>query len=264
MIWRVSFLHRTAAMLRSAALLAGFVACAAPGDEALDGSGGKEDRGTSSRFVEVDAGHSTLTFRRYIHAALDELAAHDSELAQLTLSSIKAGYVKIDELADLTCGDFLRVRADLPALGLEPADHARLRTRGSDVTAAIAGEIDGYMWSNRIYVSRGQEPVRLAATLIHEVNHVVNRSEVGYYDDLPTSAFLHEYRAFYAEAEFDPGYYEDVELVDYVIENYELDRSKIPAAILDEPLTEMLLPTTAAWRERDVGSDVEAPADCSP
>lgn len=250
-------------MLRTVGILAAFVACAAPPDDGSDGSGGKEDRSTSARFREVDPTHTNATFRGYIHKALDKLAAHDSELARLTLASIKAGHVLIDELADLTCGDFLRVRDDLPDLRLAVTDHARLRERGSDITAAIANEIDGYMWSNRIYVSRGQDAQRLAATLIHEVNHVVNRSEVGYYDDLPTSAFLHEYRAFHAEREFDPSFYEDVDLVDYVLTNYELDRTKIPAAILDMPLTPTLLPDAVAWRERDVASDVEPPADCS-
>lgn len=244
-------------------LLAGFVACAAPADEAGDATGGKEDRSSTSRFDEVDPSHTNATFRTYIHRALDLLVAHDSDLARLTVSSIKAGYIKLDELADLTCADFLRVRMDLPDLGLVPTDHARLRERGSEITAAIANEIDGYMWSNRIYVSRGQEPRRLAATLIHEVNHVINRSEVGYYDDLPTSAFLHEYRAFYAEAQFDPDYYEGVDLADYVITNYELDRSKIPASILAAPLTPLLVPDAAAWRERDVAGDTEEPADCS-
>jgi hypothetical protein len=247
-------------------ILAGFVACAAactaPTDEDPEKAGGKSDGGTSSRFVEVDPTHTNLTFRTYVHRALDKLEAHDSELATLTAASIEAGRVRIDELADLTCGDFLRVAKDLPALNLEPSDHALLQRRGSEVTAAISNELDGYMWSNRIYISRGQDPQRLAATLVHEVNHVLNRSEVGYYDDLPTSAFLHEYRAFYAEREFDPAYYEGIDLVDHVIENYELDRTRIPSAVIASPLTPKLLPTTTAWRERRVDRDVEEPASC--
>lgn len=255
----------TAAMLARLSILAAFVACAAcaaPGD-AVDGggTGGKTD-GTG-RFVEIDPSHSNPTFRAYIGRALDALEEHDSELAHYTLESITAGHVLIDELSDLTCGDFLRVARDLPDLDIQPGDYEDLTPR-SELTAAIANEIDGYMWSNRIYVSRGQDATRLAATLIHEVNHVINRSEIGYYDDLPTSAFLHEYRSFYAESLFDPDSYDGVDLVDYVITNYELDRSKIPAAILADPLTPVLMPTAAEWRTRDVDSDVEEPADCSP
>ena len=240
-------------------MLAGLVACAAPAEDDVDDLGGKDDRGTSSRFVEVDPTHTNATFRAYVHMALDKLAAHDSELARLTLASIKAGKVRIDELADLTCQDFERVRRDLPDLGLTPADYALLKRRGSEVTAAIAGQIDGYMWSNRIYVSRGQAPLRLAATLVHEVNHVINRSEVGYYDDLPTSAFLHEYRAFHAERELDPTFYEGVDLVDHVVTSYALDRGKIAPEVLASPLTPRLLPDAAAWQERAVAHDPPDP-----
>lgn len=239
-----------------------FAACAEPGaddpsDETPDDKG---DRGTATggRFTEVDPTHSSKAFRSYIGKALDVLAADDSELAQLTLRSISAGYVKLDELADLTCPDFERVRADLPDAGLTPDDFGTLAAKRT-----IEAELDGYMWSNRIYVARGQSAVRLAATLIHEVNHVVNRSEVGYYDDLPTSAFVHEYRSFYAEAQFDPEEYAGIDLVDYVITNYELDRTKIRASVLAHPLTPQLLPTAEAWRARDVTADRETiPAAC--
>ena len=252
--------------MRLVPVLLGILVCAActaagdghaAGDETLDDKG---DRGTATggRFTEVDPTRSSKAFRSYIGKALDVLAADDSELAQLTLKSISAGYVKIDELADLTCPDFERVRADLPDAGLEPEDRGTLAAKRT-----IEAELDGYMWSNRIYVARGQTAQRLAATLIHEVNHVVNRSEVGYYDDLPTSAFVHEYRAFYLEAQFDPAEYAGVDLAGYVIDNYELDRSKIRASVLAQPLTPQLLPTPAAWRTRNVTADRETvPAVC--
>lgn len=249
-------------MLVRLSILAAFVACAAPADDSVDGSGGgKAD--SSQRFIEIDATHSTPTFRTYIHKALDMLEADDSELAQLTAHSIEAGYVKVDELSDLTCEDFIRVGTDLPDLHMDAHDYASLTPR-SDLATSISNELDGYMWSNRVYISRGQDTRRLAATLIHEVNHVINRSEVGYYDDLPTSAFIHEYRAFYVEAQFDPAEYEGMDLVDYVITNYELDRSKVHAEVLAHPLTPKLLPTAAAWRSRRVQDDVEVPQDCSP
>jgi hypothetical protein len=255
-------------MLRLAVTL-GFACVAATGcatapdelDE--DISDGKGDRAGGSRFDEVDPTHSTASFRKYIGKALDALDAHDSELAGRTLWSIEAGYVKIDELRDLTCADFERVRADLPDAGLTPEDRERLHTRGSDVAATIENELDGYMWSNRIYVSRGQSPIRLAATLIHEVNHVLNRSEVGYYDDLPTSAFIHEYRAFYAEAQFDTEYWAGTNIVDYVIREYELDRNKIKPSVLAQPLTPRMIPDSRGWRIRNVTGDREdLPAVC--
>lgn len=252
--------------MRRLALLLALSACATTGDDFEDGvSDGKGDRSGGSRFDEVDPTHSTKTFRDYINKALDKLDAHDSDLARLTLWSIESGFVKIDELRDLTCADFERVRADLPDAGLEPSDRATLHARNSAAARAIETELDGYMWSNRIYVSRGQTPQRLAATLIHETNHVLNRSEVGYYDDLPTSAFIHEYRAFYAESVFDPAEYEGIDLVDYVIENYELDRSKIKPSVLATPLTPKLLPDPRSWKVRNVRADREVlPAVCQP
>lgn len=248
--------------MRAAWLLLLTTACSAmpdaeDEDDFVTDGGGKADDPNERRFVEIDPSHSTVTFRRSINRALNKLAAHDSELAQLTLRSIEDGLVLIDDLRDLTCADFERVRADLPEANLSPEDRATLHVRGSDATAAIEAALDGYMWSNRIYVARGMTTQRLAATLVHEVNHVLNRSEVGYYDDLPTSAFLHEYRSFYAESLFDPEEYEGVDIVDYVIVNYELDRSRIPAAILANPLSPRLLPDAEGWTARKPLDDVE-------
>lgn len=243
--------------------LVGLVGCAEPvEDEDITAvNDGKGDRDSGSRFDEVDPSHSTRTFRAYIEKALDEMEEEGSDLARLTLESIENGRVKIDDLRDLTCADFERVRADMPDAGLEPEDRATLHSPTSAAAKAIENELDGYMWSNRIYVSKGQTAKRLAATLIHEVNHVVNRSEVGYYDDLPTSAFIHEYRAFYAESLFDPEEYEGIDIVDYVITEYELDRSLIHPEVLEKPLTPRLLPDRAAWKQRKVSADVEEVPD---
>jgi hypothetical protein len=260
-----TLLHRTKRMRCAALLVATLVACVSPGagdDDDLVDDGGKGDGGTSSRFTEIDATHTNKTFRTYIENALDELEASDREVARYTAQSIAAGHVRIDELSDLTCADFLHVIKDLPDLHLKPSDYANLKRRGNANTAAITAELDGYMWSNRIYVARGMEARHVAATLVHETNHVLNRSEVGYYDDLPTSAFIHEYRAFYVERTFEPEEYAGVDLVDFVITNYELDRAKIHPEILAHPLTPKLLPTPTAWQARDVSSDVEEPATC--
>ncbi len=247
-------------------LLLACVACTAPATAELedDGPDGKEDGGSSSRFVEVDPSHTNAAFRKYIHRALDKLEANDTEIAALTLLSIKAGHIRIDELADLTCKDFERVRKDLPNLALEPADRDRLHDRDKEVATAIAGEIDGYMWSNRIYVSRGQSAQSLAATFVHETNHVINQSDVGYYTDLPTSGLIHEYRAFHAERMFDPSAYEGVDLVDYVLTEYDLDRTKVKPSVLANPLTPHLLPDEDAWTERRVQDDPVEPIDCDP
>lgn len=227
-------------------------ACAtSPIDDELD-----DERGDlEGAFAEIDTAHSNVTFRRYIDGAIRLLERDGSDLATLTAKSIRDHHVKIDELVDLTCWDFERVRADLPDAKLVPADYHRLQDRGSPIAKVLTEELDGYMWSNRIYVSRGQPVRRLAATLIHEVNHVINRSEVGYFDDLPTSGFIHEYRAFHAESLFDPDTWKGIDLVDHVIENYEFDRTKIAPATLAQPLTPTLLPDAEAWKTRKVDAD---------
>lgn len=246
--------------------LGGCVDAVEPEDELDLGElgGGKEDRGGApGGFVEVDAAHSNATFRKYIERAIVKLEQDDSQIAQLTAKSIRSGRVKIDELSDLTCWDFERVIEEITPGVLTSADWAHLHDVGGDVDDTLAAEIDGYMWSNRIYVSRGQPVMRLAATLVHETNHVINRSEVGYWDDLPTSAFLHEYRAFYAEAMFDPDEYEGIDLVDHVLELYELDRGAMDPEVLAMPLSPRLLPDAKAWTARKVASDpVDDPATC--
>jgi hypothetical protein len=230
-------------------------ACAVPPDGDVESAEGKEDRGGGPAFLEVDATRSSAGFRRYVGGALAHLEAHPAPIARLTARSIREGRVRVDEIADLTCWDFSRLLDDLGGVDLEPADWQDLRDGDGAVEATVAAGIDGFMWSNRIYVARGLSTRRLAATLVHEVNHVINRSEHGYYDDLPTSAFLHEYRAFHAERLVDPASYEDLDLVEHVIELYELDGALIPEAILADPLTPRLLPDASAWRERRVEDD---------
>jgi hypothetical protein len=215
------------------------------------GDDGKEDRGGAPAFLEVNPAHTSSTFRRYIGRALTLLEASDSRVAKLTFASIRDGRVRIDELADLTCWDFERARQEIA-----PDDPGA-------TAETLSAEIDGYMWSNRVYVSRGLSAKRLAATLVHEVNHVINRSEVGYFDDLPTSAFLHEYRAFHAERLFDPDSYAGVDLVEHVIDLYELDGELIPDTVRQHPLTPRTLPDAEAWRLRRVEDDpVERDEDC--
>jgi hypothetical protein len=233
-----------------------------PGGLTGDGDD-KEDRGgTLPWFVEVDASHSSANFRDYVGRAVRMLEKDETEIARLTAGAIRTGKVRIDELVDMTCWDFERARKDVTT-PLASTDYPRLRQPNSAVARAVTSELDGYMWQNRIYVSRGQTTRALAGTLIHEVNHVINRSEVGYWDDVPTSGFLEEYRAFYAERLFDPEAYEGVDLVDHVIELYDLDRAALPAEILADPLTERLLPDDAAWRERNLAGDVpDVDADC--
>lgn len=227
-----------------------FGACLGAPDAAQQGSADE------STFREVNTERSTRAFRDYIAKGLRKLAETDNDIARSTLEAINAGYVQVDEFADFTCADFERVIKDFPKHNLSLADFSSLTSR-SAIIKRLEDEMYGYMWSDRIYVARGLSAEKLAATLVHEVNHVINRSETGYYDNLPVSAFLHEYRAFYAERQVYPDPNQERDLVKFILETYELDRDKMPADVLANPLTPILLADQAAWLQRAPWNDVE-------
>ncbi len=225
---------------------------------------GKQDRdGVPRGFAEVDPTHTSASFRRYVNQALLVLRDHPTEIGRLTYASIVAHRVRIDELVDLTCADFRRALAD--TTGLSIADYARLHDAHSGAAKQLTEQLNGYMWGDRIYVARGLTSQQLAATLVHEVNHVLNRSEIGYYDDLPSSAFREEYRAFFAERTFDPRPFDGLDLVAHVIELYDLDRDGIDPSLLKTPLTPRLLPSATAWQARGLDpadDERSSAADC--
>lgn len=213
--------------------------------------------GRPKNFIEVNAAHTSTSFRQYVNAALRVLATDNTEIGQLTWQSIRAGRVRIDELADLTCNDFERVRNDFKdtGLGLTERDFVHLHDSDSPALSKLTDALYGYQWSNRIYITRGQSADQLASTLVHEVNHVLNHSELHYYDDLPTSGFVEEYRAFTAERRFRPSRWEGVNMIDYVCDNYEWDRTKVHPAVIASPLSPEMLATDANWEIRDVAGD---------
>jgi hypothetical protein len=159
------------------------------------------ERGMQHVFLEVNPDRTSAAFRRYVGAALDELKNSKTPIGRMTHDLISSGKVRIDELSDLTRGDYLHVRRELRKTGVNlPADHKVLDDKRSSAWRAITNDMDGYMWDDRIYVAQGLSPRDLATTLVHEVNHVLNQSEEHYKDD--ASIFVEEYRAFYSEALF--------------------------------------------------------------
>ena len=159
-------------------------------------------------------------------AALAELARVGSEgssgrqrrLAAETLARIEAGVVLIGAIDGARGMDLWHMCKDLDANDAcagnpPPADEAAGWSGDEALRDALAAELDGYMWGNRLYFrfDDALAPSALASTLVHEVNHVLNRSECSYYEDYfahevePTLAFLEEYRAFVAECVFRRG-----------------------------------------------------------
>lgn len=155
-----------------------------------------------SRFKEVNTARSSPEFRAYVGKALEVLKNSPTPIGKATYRYITSGKVRIDELGDLTRPDFNRARKTLAGWGVKLAkdDFERLGDKRSRAHRAVEENLTGYMWDDRIYVEPGLSAKKLAATLVHEVNHVVNRSEEHYRSD--TAAFTEEYRAFYAERLF--------------------------------------------------------------
>lgn len=194
------------------------------GATAADPKGDRGDGAHAYRTVQDEAlpadAHATLS------AALDELArvrvegssGRQRRLAAETLARIEAGVVRVEAIERARGMDLWHMCKDLDAHAAcngEPptGDEAANWEGDAALRAALASDLDGYMWGDRLYFrfDDALEPSALAATLIHEVNHVLNRSECSYYADYfahevePTLAFLEEYRAFVAECVFRRG-----------------------------------------------------------
>jgi hypothetical protein len=166
---------------------------------------------STPRFREVNPARSSARFRGQIHAALDVLrraARSGDAIAGATYDAIVSGRVRIDALADLRRDDYLRVRRDLMKGGVtlpgydEGLGAPNTPGHGRALRAITSG-VAGYMWDDRVYVDTRLSAFELAATLVHEVNHIFNQSEEHYRS--PRAILVEEYRAFYAEHLFRHG-----------------------------------------------------------
>ena len=197
---------RAIAIVIAATAALSLAGCAAE-DEPFDDQGC-----TNLAFDEVDAANTSAAFRATVEGALAEMCASQiaSNLGYETYRSIASGLVQVDQLSDLSDFDY---RTVLVFYGLSPEDITR-----DEAIAMLEQDLAGYMWGNRVYINIDQSSVSLAATLVHEVNHVLNRSDENYYLPLdrevsdaerveilnaltedPGRAFSEEYRAFYLE-----------------------------------------------------------------
>ena len=159
-------------------------------------------RSEPASFKEVRPERSTADFRKTVQQALEVLRTSKTEVGRATYAYVTTGRVKVDELNDLTRPDYHRVRRDLKKWtdALRPEAYESLANPRSPASKALDRLLNGYMWDDRIYVAKGLSPQKLASTLVHEVNHFLNRSEENYRGD--TNALLEEYRAFYVEKLF--------------------------------------------------------------
>ncbi len=159
-------------------------------------------RATTAHWVEVNAKHTSPAFRAYIARGLEVLRTSKTPIGRATYRYIMSGKVKLDEMSDLTRADYERSIKNLANWGLTVTkdEYVKLHDPKSHVAKVVNANLRGYMWDDRIYLEAGLSPKALAATLVHEVNHVVNHSEEHYRGD--TQALLQEFRAEFAERLF--------------------------------------------------------------
>lgn len=216
-------MHALRTMTLFAAVAIGLGAC---GDES-GGTAGvdrgtdelKGDRGEVSadpRYLEVDPAFPLSSGEQAtLHEALDVLvdlaesgtSGRQRALAAETVGRIASGQVRISALETARGIDLWHMCKDLVdvACPVEPPDDPAWAGDESLQTALVS-QLDGYQWSYHLYFAiQGRDPAGLAATLVHEVGHVLNRSECSYFSDFwthapdDTWAWLEEYRAFVAE-----------------------------------------------------------------
>jgi hypothetical protein len=182
--------------------------------EVMD-SGASIDNAQSAK---GDRGEEGLTpYERAIAVLVDVAENGETEiqraLAAETVARIEAEDVLVARVEDARGEDLWHMCMDLmpETCGPRPADGEWSGTE--KMRAAIVADLDGYQWGNRLYftLSDDLDPRAFAATLVHEVNHVLNRSECSYYRDFDshmvdqTRAFMEEFRAFYAECWLEKG-----------------------------------------------------------
>jgi len=162
--------------------------------------------GQSLDFIQVDPSRNSAEFSIYVKSALKVLSNNTHPIAQETLKSIHDGRVFIDDIRDITRSDYHRILESLgdgitaPSIcRLGHSDYEDVRNARPWAVACITEAIDGVMWGRNVYLTPGQSPTDLALTLVHEVNHVLNRSHQNNKGD-PYFEFKEEFRAHYVEA----------------------------------------------------------------
>ena len=249
------------------------VACTGETEGTPDSSGAAATLATDHAYADVDATKPfTASDRRVLEQGLDKIARvaktasspFRKRLATETLARIEAGDVLLGSISTShgidrwnMCKDF-----KLPICqGTAPADDDTTWLGDDALGRKLERELLGYQWGNRLYftLTRSSDIDLLAATIVHEVDHVLNRSECDYYSDLPdhvmdgNKAFVQEYRAYVAECYFVKDDSANVETcTDYAskkLESYEFvhDLSKLLPNHSNDPkvLTKAFVDATA-------------------
>lgn len=129
-------------------------------------------------------------------------------LAKETLARIESGDVLLGSIEASRGIDRWHMCKDEEAKGCEGPAPPTDDWRGDAALARkLKADLAGYQWGNRIYFSldASTDIDELAVTLVHEVVHVLNRSECSYYRVIeahevePDLAYVEEFRSFLSE-----------------------------------------------------------------
>jgi len=200
------------------------LACACSAAEEAPAAGEDEDELKHRTYAYVDANPDVplrAPAREKIQSALAKLdrVAKRGEtplrraLAAETLARVESGDVQLGSIAGARGIDRWHMCKDYSlaaCAGAPPSADDRTWRGDAEVERTLDRDLAGYMWGNRLYFTlhSSTDPVELAATLVHEINHVSNRSECHYYRNIdthevePDLAFVEEYRAFLSECYF--------------------------------------------------------------
>jgi hypothetical protein len=195
-------------------------ACSAETDASSQASGIRQ-----RNFTFVDA-NPAVPLPPIAHSKLQEAmrildrTAHSSvappkakELALHTLERLESGDVILGSIAGARGIDRWHMCKDYAlaaCTGSPPAPNDRTWYGDDNLSVQLEEKLDGYQWGNRVYLAivEGTVASELASTLVHEVAHVLNRSECRYYKDVSAhrvddnAAFVEEFRSFFAECIF--------------------------------------------------------------
>lgn len=132
-------------------------------------------------------------------------------LAKETLARIEGGDVLLGSIEASRGIDRWHMCKDEQMEGCDGPSPPSDDWRGSAALAKkLKADLAGYQWGNRIYFSldASTDIDELAVTLVHEVVHVLNRSECSYYRVIeahevePDLAYVEEFRSFVSECYF--------------------------------------------------------------
>ena len=166
------------------------------------------------------------------------LASSRSPIGRNTFEALENGTILLDTLDNLTVSDCRQLVEENPRQwsGVVAADECVERANGrARVPAKILSTVSGYQHENRIYVRRTPKIAEAAATVVHETNHVANRTHERY--GSAHEILEEEYRAYYVTLLYTDGRAPGAGylgwLKRWIVEQYALDIA--PASIPDVP-----------------------------